>query len=195
MTFPARATGRIRGCVVTGASRAASISAACYTQRMPENFFDALIAAADPPVFVVTLAAGGRRAGCLVGFATQVAIEPRRFLVCLSKVNRTYRLAQHAEFVGVHLIGRDHTSLAMLFGGETGDEIDKFAHCSWQPGPHEVPVLDDAAAWFCGRVLDRHDFGDHVGLFVAPEMGESLRSEPGALRYHDVANLEPGHPA
>lgn len=162
---------------------------------MPENFFDALIAAADPPVFVVTLAADGQRAGCLVGFAAQVAIEPRRFLVCLSEVNHTYRLAQRTEFLGVHLIGSDHASLALLFGGETGDEIDKFAHCSWRAGPHDVPVLDDAAAWFCGRVLARHDFGDHVGLVLAPEAGEVSQPEPGALRYHHVADLEPGHPA
>ncbi len=181
--------------MVSGASRAARSGAACYTQHMPENFFDALIAAADPPVFVVTLAADGRRAGCLVGFAAQVAIAPRRFLVCLSEVNHTYRLAQRTEFVGVHLIGSDHASLALLFGGETGDEIDKFAHCSWRAGPHDVPVLDDAAAWSCGRVLARHDFGDHMGLVLAPETGEIRQSEPGALRYHHVADLEPGHPA
>ncbi|WP_280425339.1 flavin reductase family protein [Nocardia carnea] len=162
---------------------------------MPENSFDALVAAADPPVFVVTLTADGQRAGCLVGFATQVAIEPRRFLVCLSKANHTYRLAQDTDFVAVHLIGTGHASLAMLFGGETGDEIDKFAHCSWRAGPHDVPVLDDAAAWFCGRVLARHDFGDHVGLVLAPEGGEFLAPEPGTLHYQGVADLEPGHPA
>ncbi|WP_280457088.1 flavin reductase family protein [Nocardia carnea] len=162
---------------------------------MPENFFDAMIAAADPPVFVVTLAAAGQRSGCLVGFAAQVAIEPRRFLVCLSKANHTYRLAQRTEFVAVHLIGTGHTSLATLFGGETGDEIDKFAHCSWRAGPHDVPVLDGAAAWFCGRVLARHDFGDHAGLILGPEAGEFRWPEPAALRYHHVADLEPGHPA
>lgn len=162
---------------------------------MPDDFFDDLIAAADPPVFVVTVAADGQRAGCLVGFAGQIAITPRRFLVCLSTANRTYRLARRAEFVGVHLIGTDHASLALLFGGETGDEIDKFAHCSWRSGPHEVPVLDDAAAWFCGRVLARHDFGDHCGLVLAPEAGQTPHPEPEALRFHHVADLKPGHPA
>ncbi|WP_280398333.1 flavin reductase family protein [Nocardia carnea] len=168
---------------------------------MPENSghregaFDALVAAADAPIYLVTVAAGAQRAGCLVGFASQVAIEPARFLVCLSKANYTYRLAQHAEFVAVHLAGAGDTPLAALFGGETGDEIDKFVHCAWRTGPHGVPVLDAAPAWFCGRVLARHDFGDHMGLVLAPEEGEIVRSDTAALRYHHVADLEPGHPA
>ncbi|MGI5218544.1 flavin reductase family protein [Nocardia sp. CA-290969] len=175
--------------------------AACYTQHMPENSghrhgaFDALVAAADAPIYLVTVAAGGQRAGCLVGFASQVAIEPARFLICLSKANHTYRLARYAEFVAVHLAGTGDTPLATLFGGETGDEMDKFAHCSWRTGPYGVPVLDAAAAWFCGRVLARHDFGDHVGLVLEPEEGEVVRPGTPALRYHHVADLEPGHPA
>lgn len=168
---------------------------------MPENSghrhgaFDALVAAADAPVYLVTAAAGEQRSGCLVGFASQVAIDPVRFLVCLSKANHTYRLAQHTEFLAVHVVGATDIALAALFGGETGDEIDKFAHCSWHPGPHGVPVLDAAAAWFCGRVLARHDFGDHAGLVLAPEESEVVRAGATALRLHDVADLEPGHPA
>jgi hypothetical protein len=45
----------------------------------------------DHPMVVVTTRAGNERAGCLVGFATQVSIGPPRFLVGLSKRNRTYR--------------------------------------------------------------------------------------------------------
>ncbi|WP_328396589.1 flavin reductase family protein [Nocardia sp. NBC_00416] len=157
--------------------------------------FDNLVAAADAAAFLVTLAAGDERAGCLVGFASQVGIEPPRFLVCLSETNHTYRVAPGADFVGVHLIGADDTALAELFGGETGDEIDKFARCRWRPGPHGVPVLLDAVAWFCGRILARHEFGDHIGLVLAPEGGDAPGSAPAVLRYRHVATLEPGHPA
>ncbi|MEU1981244.1 flavin reductase family protein [Nocardia sp. NPDC019395] len=161
----------------------------------PHGAFDALVAAADAPVYVVTLAAGEERAGCLVGFASQVAIEPARFLVCLSKANHTYRVARRTDFVAVHLVDTATESLAALFGGETGDETDKFARCAWRAGPHGVPVLRDAAAWFCGRILARHDFGDHAGLVLAPEEGEAGQPQPTALRYHHVADLKPGHPA
>ncbi|MGW0178680.1 flavin reductase family protein [Nocardia sp. NPDC003345] len=166
---------------------------------MPENSdrraFDALVAAADAPVYVVTLHDGTERAGCLVGFASQAGMDPPRFLICLSETNRTYRVAAGAEYAAVHVLGAGDRDLAELFGARTGDEIDKFARCDWHPGPHGVPVLRDAAGWFCGRILSRHDFGDHLGLLLAPEDAHAPEPTPSALRLHQVIDLEPGHPA
>ena len=45
--------------------------------------FDELMGELDYPMFIVTAAREGERAGCLVGFATQTSIHPSRFLVCL----------------------------------------------------------------------------------------------------------------
>src|SRR6266480_6066085 len=92
----------------------------------PRAFID-FVAELNHPMYVVTVSAGGERDGCLVGFATQCSIHPRRFLVCLSKKNRTYRLAQAAAVLAVHLVGDDEKELAELFGGETGDEVDKLS--------------------------------------------------------------------
>ncbi|WP_406274648.1 flavin reductase family protein [Nocardia sp. NBC_00881] len=156
--------------------------------------FDAVVAAADYPMLVVTVQAGGRRAGCLVGFATQVSIEPRRFLVGLSKRNHTYRVAEHAERLAVHVLGSEQLSLARLFGGETGDDIDKFVHCDWHVGPGGVPVLKTVHSWFSARILERHDFGDHVGVLLDPEDGAGPRRPGETLRYHAVARLSAGHP-
>ena len=55
--------------------------------------FEAIMSDVDPPSYVVTAADGDDRAGCLVGFATQCSIDPPRFGVWLSKLNRTYRVA------------------------------------------------------------------------------------------------------
>ena len=38
--------------------------------------FDRLMADADPAMIVLTTAAAGERAGCLVGFHSQISIEP-----------------------------------------------------------------------------------------------------------------------
>src|SRR4051794_41781759 len=59
---------------------------------MPAHAVHELIDELDYPMFIVTVAAGGERAGCLVGFATQCSINPPRFLVCLSDKNRTFRV-------------------------------------------------------------------------------------------------------
>ena len=157
--------------------------------------FEELVALLDYPMFVVTARSGAEIAGCLVGFASQVSINPPTFLVGLSTKNRTFRVARTATHLAVHLLSRDHVAVAELFGGQTGDEIDKFARCQWHRGPYDVPILDDAAGWFVGSVLDRFLLGDHVGHLLEPVAG----GPPGELSewvtYADVRDLEPGHDA
>src|SRR4051812_26824918 len=115
-------------------------------------------------MFIVTLVAGGERAGCLVGFATQCSIDPPRFLVCISVNNRTYRVGRDARAMAVHLVPTDGDDLVELFGGETGDDTDKFERVEWYEGPEGLPVIDRCGSWFAGRVLERFDsFGDHAG--------------------------------
>ncbi|MFF2554797.1 flavin reductase family protein [Nocardia sp. NPDC058058] len=156
--------------------------------------FDAVVAQSDYPMWVVTTVADGQRSGCLVGFASQASIEPRRFLVCLSKANDTYRVAGGATHVAVHLLTADALAIAELFGTETGPEIDKFEHCEWYEGPHRLPILAAASAWFAGKIMHRSDFGDHEGLLVSPDAAGASRHGAAVLRYGDVANLKPGHP-
>jgi flavin reductase (DIM6/NTAB) family NADH-FMN oxidoreductase RutF len=156
--------------------------------------FPKLVAELDYPMFVVTAAAGDRRAGCLVGFTTQTSIHPQRFLACISRKNHTYAVACDADVLVVHLLSRAprERELAELFGAETGDHVDKFARTAWQPGPNGVPLLDDLPNRFVGRVLDRIDLGDHVGFLLEPvevEKGEEL----DGLGFQDVRGIEPGH--
>jgi len=145
------------------------------------------------PVYIVTTVANDERGGCVIGFGTQSSVGPGRFLACLSRSNRTCRLARDASALAMHLVPRERTDLAELFGGETGDEIDKFARCEWSDGPCGLPILDGCRSWFAGTILSRHDLGDHEGYLLDPV---AARSEPGELLYfHDVKYISPGHPA
>ncbi|HVT75533.1 MAG TPA: flavin reductase family protein [Acidimicrobiales bacterium] len=155
--------------------------------------FDDLVSSIEYPMFVVTTAdAAGKRGGCLVGFATQCSIEPPRFLAGLSVKNHTYRVAKDATHLAVHVIGKDDKELADLFGGETMDEVDKFARCAWRSGPFGMPILDAVDAWFVGRVVDRVDLGDHVGHVLEPVAVQKAR--PANLQSSDVTDIEAGHP-
>jgi flavin reductase (DIM6/NTAB) family NADH-FMN oxidoreductase RutF len=156
---------------------------------------DRVVDLLDYPMFVVTVRAGDQMAGCLVGFATQVSIEPRRFLIGLSEANRTYRVAERADRLAVHVIDHDDPDLAELFGGQTGDDVDKFERCRWQGGPDGVPTLEDAAAWFSGRILGRYPVGDHVGFLIEPDSASVRRDGVRPLTFAQVRDLEPGHPA
>ena len=158
--------------------------------------FERTVALLDYPMFVVTTRSGDDLAGCLVGFTSQVSIRPSRFLVGLSKRNHTFRTADRgATHLAVHLLTREHRDLARLFGSETGDRTDKFARCSWWEGPHGLPILSGAPAWFVGRVLDRFDLGDHVGHLTEPVAGHTGRSLTDLVTFSDVKDLEPGHEA
>jgi flavin reductase (DIM6/NTAB) family NADH-FMN oxidoreductase RutF len=160
----------------------------------PEETFQRLVAQLDYPMFIVTVAAGDERAGCLIGFATQCSIDPPRFLAGISDKNRTFRVAKGAESMAVHLVPESATELAELFGGETGDEIDKFARCEWRPGPEGVPLLDGCPNRFVGRILERVGFGDHVGMVLEPLFAEE-DEDSGQLGFHRARRIDPGHEA
>ncbi len=81
--------------------------------------FEAVVDLLNHPLFVVTSEAGGERAGCLVGFATQVSIQPPRFLVGLSNKNHTY--TYRAEHLAVHLFSAEQRDMARLFAHGSAD--------------------------------------------------------------------------
>lgn len=155
--------------------------------------FEELVAHLDYPMLIVTAAAGEERSGCLVGFATQCSLDPPRFLVCLSKANHTFPVAQRSEHLAVHVLDRADHGLAVLFGEETGDEVDKFAECAWRE-VHGVPVLSGTRAWFVGRVLERLPLGDHVGHLLEPVDGQAPE-RLHLLSFQRVRDMDPGHPA
>jgi len=158
------------------------------------SVFDELMGELDYPMFIVTAAAGGEPAGCLVGFATQTSIHPSRFLVCLSRRNHTTRVAAQAERLAVHFVPDSAVELAELFGGTTGDDADKFARTAWHPGPGDVPLLDACENWFAGRILVRLDLGDHIGHLLEPEACRHGATGP-EFTFHRARHIHPGHEA
>jgi flavin reductase (DIM6/NTAB) family NADH-FMN oxidoreductase RutF len=148
-----------------------------------------LVARLDGPMAIVTVP----DSGCLVGFWTQCSIDPPRWLVAISKANHTHAHAVRASTVAVHALDVDDHALASTFGELTGDEVDKLALVPWSAGPDGVPVLDGAAAWFSGPVVDRVDLGDHTGLVVEATTAE-VRRWHGQLGFQAVKELDAGHP-
>jgi flavin reductase (DIM6/NTAB) family NADH-FMN oxidoreductase RutF len=155
--------------------------------------FDDFVDLLDYPMFVVTVQADGRMGGCLVGFATQASIDPPTFLVGLSRQNHTTTIARTATHLAVHLVPRQQLALAELFGGETGDAVDKLARCDWQPGPEGAPILQSAMAWFVGKIVQRFEMGDHVGHLLMPVGGSTSDAESRPVFFADVKDLNPGH--
>ncbi|HEX3510247.1 MAG TPA: flavin reductase family protein [Solirubrobacteraceae bacterium] len=156
------------------------------------RIFNELTGELEYSMLIITTAAEGHLAGCLVGFATQCSIEPPRFLVFLSQTNRTLRVAEGSDALLVHFVPADAAGLVELFGAETGDEVDKFALCRWRRGPRGLPVLQDCPRWFAGRILERLPGGDHVGFLLEPFAAENA-GDASAFLFHRAKRLEPGH--
>jgi flavin reductase (DIM6/NTAB) family NADH-FMN oxidoreductase RutF len=154
--------------------------------------FNAVVGNLEYPMFIVTARAGDERLGCLVGFATQASIDPPRFLVGLSRENRTHRRGHDSAALAVHGVPADASDLAELFGGETADEVDKFARCEWHDGPEGLPILDRCERWFVGRVVGRLDGGDHELFLLEPVAASAAREED--FTFHRAKRIEPGHP-
>jgi len=157
-----------------------------------DPFLDGL----DTPMFVVTTVDpdSGEKAGCLVGFASQCSIEPDRFVVWLSQNNRTHQVALRAELLAVHSLAQDQQEVAELFGTTTGDDLDKFDRCAWQPGTAGVPLLDSCPRRFVGKILDRAAWGNHTGFLLEPVWATGDTDAP-PLMYSAVADLQAGHEA
>ena len=156
--------------------------------------FEEIVAQLDYPMFIVTVATGDEVAGCLVGFASQCSIDPARFLVCLSKKNRTFEIAQRSHQMAVHLVPAPEWELATLFGGSTGDDVDKFSHCAWSPGPGGAPILERCPGWFAGPIVGRIDGGDHVIHMLEPRAGHPGDGRP-LLTFQRAQQIDPGHEA
>ena len=147
----------------------------------------------DYPMYVVTAAGDGERAGCLVGFASQCSIDPPRFMVFVSDKNHTHRVALSSAALGVHVVPAEAEDLARLFGERTGDDIDKFERCEWEPGPHGVPLLQRCADRFVGVVLERRSVGDHTAFLLEPL---DVRADgDGFFPFRRAQEFEPGHEA
>ncbi len=155
-----------------------------------DAFFDRV----DYPLYVITARApDGEMSGCVAGFVTQCSIEPPNFVVCVSKENHTYGVAERASAMGLHLLGRDQVALVHLFAEETGDRVDKFASAAWRLGEGGAPLLEDVAARLEGRILGHIAVGDH-DAFVRRAERAAAGNRPGLLTYRTTPPLEPGHP-
>jgi flavin reductase (DIM6/NTAB) family NADH-FMN oxidoreductase RutF len=154
---------------------------------------DPITGSLDTAMVIVTAAAQGQRAGCLVGFHCQSSMDPPRWSFWLSKANHTYRVGLHASSFAMHFLDEQQKDYAERFGSLSGEDTDKFEGVRWRPGEDGVPLLSD----FTNRVELRRvalldDGGDHVCVTGAVHAVTAVDGfEP--LRLSQVLHLRPGH--
>lgn len=162
---------------------------------MSDDSFGTLMASSDPPLIVLTTAAAGERAGCLVGFHAQSSIEPQHYCVWLSKANHTYRVGLRATHFAVHFLTDDDLAIAERFGTLTGEETDKFDGVDFELDPHGVPLLEACPnRMSLERIALLDDGSDHVCLTTTVSSASTGGSFT-PLRVSSATHLDPGHEA
>jgi flavin reductase (DIM6/NTAB) family NADH-FMN oxidoreductase RutF len=161
--------------------------------NVSDEAFDTLMSSADPPLVVLTTAAAGERAGCLVGFHAQSSITPPHYSVWLSKANHTYRVGLRAAHFAVHFLTAQDLALAERFGTLTGEDTDKFAGVDFKLDKHGVPLLEACPSRMSlERIAVLDDGGDHVCLTTRVSSAHTAEGFV-PLRLSGAEHLDPGH--
>jgi flavin reductase (DIM6/NTAB) family NADH-FMN oxidoreductase RutF len=162
-------------------------------RTVSDDAFSALMASVDPPLIVLTTAAEGERAGCLVGFHAQSSITPQHYCVWLSKANHTYRVGLRAAHFVVHFLTAQDLALAERFGTLTGEDTDKFAGVDFSLDDHGVPLLEACPSRISlERIAMLDDGGDHVCLTTRVSSAHT-GDDFVPLRLSGADHLDPGH--
>lgn len=168
------------------------------TDQAIRDAYQRIIEPVDPVAVIVTCAAGGDKAGCLVTFNAPCSIEPPRYAVWLSHRNHTYRVALESEELIVHVLAQADLPLAEFFGGVSGMREDKFARVPWSDSGG-IPLLAAGGGWLRGRVLSRvpgreEMGGDHTCFVLEPTAAGDGSGSTRPLRMSDVRHVRPGQP-
>jgi flavin reductase (DIM6/NTAB) family NADH-FMN oxidoreductase RutF len=172
-----------------------------FPGKAVKDAYERVIEPVDPAAVIVTCVSCGGKAGCLVTFSGPCSIDPPRYAVWLSHLNRTYRVALGAEELIVHMLTPADLPLAELFGGVSGVHEDKFAWVPWSDSDG-IPLLPVSGGWLRGQILSRvpgqkEMGGDHTCFVLAPTAaggGEGAGGTSGRLRLSDVRHIRPGQP-
>jgi flavin reductase (DIM6/NTAB) family NADH-FMN oxidoreductase RutF len=142
------------------------------------------------PLVVVTAAAGERRSGQIAVSVHGASILPDqpRLTAGLWKNNLTHELVQASGALAVHLLRSDQDEL--VFGLESGRDVDKLAGLEVAAGAGGVPLLPDCLAIFECRVAGTMDAGDH-SVFLADVVHSRTVSAGEPLWWRDLQGRMP----
>ncbi len=130
-------------------------------------------------LYVVSAAADGMRAGCVINTAVQVTSAPPHISVAVNKENVTSGVISSAKAFALTVIDQTADMLYIgNFGFRTSSDYDKFAKYETRETALGMPyVPEHAAALFSCRLIDTVDVGTHLLFIGEVEDAERLSGE------------------
>jgi flavin reductase (DIM6/NTAB) family NADH-FMN oxidoreductase RutF len=141
-------------------------------------------------VYVIGVAAGGRRNGFTAAWLTQVSFDPLLIALSVNPEHASYPLLVEGGAFVINVLRPDQLDLARAFGTRSGRETDKLSGIPCRPSGTGAPILDDALAWLDCRLEQRFPAGDHEIVLGRPVAGEVLDPTRRPLLYSDTDDLD-----
>lgn len=157
----------------------------------PQLFRDSM-ARIGAAVTVVTSDGVEGRVGFTATAVCSVTDTPATLLVCLNQSASAYKQVIGNGVLCVNVLGADHDSLAMAFGGKTPMH-ERFAGAQWHAMNNGTPALEEAPVNLSCRIKYRVPEGTHDILICSVEqirIHEQARTglHYYARRFHVLAN-------
>ncbi|WP_137111003.1 flavin reductase family protein [Rhodobacter sp. SY28-1] len=127
----------------------------------PKALRNAFGAFATGVTVVTTRQPDGTPRGFTANSFTSVSLDPPLLLVCLAKTAHSANVFATAPHFAVNILAEDQKAVSGLFASRTPD---KFAQCTWTPGPADMPLIDGSLAQFTCANHQIIDAGDHLIL-------------------------------
>lgn len=126
-------------------------------------------------VTVITTMHEGKPAGMTASAVASLSLDPVLLLVCIAHRLPTHHAIDNARRFVVNVLGQGQEELALRFARPASD---KFAGISLKEDC-ELPVLDDAIAYFVCDVHERFPGGDHsIFTGLVRECGTTPGTQP-----------------
>lgn len=145
-------------------------------------------------LYVLTARQGERDNGCIINTVMQVAEQPVRLAVSISKQNLTCEMIRATGVFNVCALTTEADfALFQRFGFQSGRNADKFQGLSGlQRSENGLYYLTEKTnAFLSGKVLETHDLGTHF-LFIAQVTDGEVLSDGWACSYaYYQADIKP----
>jgi flavin reductase (DIM6/NTAB) family NADH-FMN oxidoreductase RutF len=133
----------------------------------------ALMSEVPQPVSVVTVDAGGQKAGLTVASLVSLSLEPPLVGIAVRRHAALHELVREADAFAVSILAAEQEGLAQHFARGV-PPIALWQGIETREGDLGAPLLEGAVGWIECRVASEHPTGDHtffVGDVVSATRG------------------------
>lgn len=126
--------------------------------------------------------------GMTVSAFCSVSLDPPLVLVCIDKTASIHPSLLAIEHVGISVLAEHQEECSRRFADKDADRFDTLEIVR---GAQGVALLRGASAHIEGRIVARHDAGDHTIVVAAVEKAAAFDGHPLLYYRGGYAKLEP----